>query len=203
MGGAGNRNVPWWGLMLARRLGFGRNPLRRRLDRIQSMVMLTAVLVAVLIVPIAVAVSRSVTQSIERTEAERRSTMTQVRARALEATPPAIPEAGPQATARVQVSWTDPAGWPHEGRTNVPLGTAKDAEVTIWLDPAGEITTPPRRPGDSAAVGGGVGLSTAMLSWLLIAGLARLSVVPLDRRRLRDWDREWAQVGPRWRHPSS
>ncbi|MFI6829433.1 MULTISPECIES: hypothetical protein [unclassified Kribbella] len=203
MGRAGNRNVPSWGLMLARRLGLGRNPLRRGLDRIQSLVVLTAVLVAVVMIPVAVAVSSSVTRSIERSEAERRSTMTQVQARALEDTPPMIPEAGAQATARVPVSWTDPAGWPRQARANVPLGTAKDSEVTIWLDPAGEITTPPRRPGDGAAVGGGVGLSTAMLSWLLIAGLARLSVVPLDRRRLRDWDREWARVGPRWRYRST
>lgn len=203
MSSADNRNGPSSVLMLARRLGFGRSPLRRRLDRIQSMVVLTAVLLAVLMIPVAVAVSHAVTHSIERSEAERRSTMTQVQARALEETLPAIPEAGTQATSSVRVSWTDPAGWPREGRANVPLGTAKDAEVTIWLDQSGEITTPPRRPGDGAAVGGAVGLSTVMLSWLLIAGLARLSVVPLDRRRLRDWDREWARVGPRWRHRST
>ncbi|TCC49060.1 hypothetical protein E0H75_21190 [Kribbella capetownensis] len=194
---------PSWGLMLARRLGFGRSPLRRRLDRIQSLVVLTAVLVAVLMIPVAVTVSSRVTDSIERSDAVRRATLTQVQARALEETPPAIPEAGAEATSRVRVSWTDPAGWLHEGRANVPLGTAKDAEVTIWLDQSGAIATPPRRPGDGAAVGGAVGLSTAMVSWLLIAGLARLSVVPLDRRRLRDWDREWASVGPRWRHRST
>jgi hypothetical protein len=38
-----------------------------------------------------------------------------------------------------------------------------------------------------------------MMSWLLIAGLARLAVVPLDRRRMRDWEREWEQVAARWR----
>ena len=98
------------------------------------------------------------------------------------------------------MTWIDPAGRPREGRANVAFGTKKDAEVIVWLDSSGSVTLPPRPAGDSAAIGSAVGMSLAMVSWLVIAGLARLSVVPLNRRRMRDWEREWESVAAQWRH---
>ncbi len=195
-----NRSGERWVLMQARRLGFGRSPLHRTVDRIESAIILCAVLVALLITPVAAAVGTAVRNASEHAAAQRRAVLSQVQARTLENTESALPDAPGQVTSRVRVAWTDPAGWPREGRTNVAIGTKKDTEVTVWLDGSGAITAPPRPAGDSAAVGGAVGLSLAMMSWLLIAGLARLSVVPLNRRRMRDWEREWEAVATRWRH---
>jgi len=196
---AQNRAGELWVLMQARRLGIGRNPLRRRVDRLESMVLLSAVLAALVMIPVAAALGTSVRNSSENTAAQRRAVLTEVRARTLENTEAAVPNAPGQMTSWVRVTWTDRAGWPQEGRTNVAIGTKQGTSVTIWLDGSGAITAPPRPAGDSAAIGGAVGLGVAMTSWLLIAGLARLAVVPLDRRRMRDWEREWEQVAARWR----
>jgi hypothetical protein len=196
---AQNRAGELWVLMQVRRLGIGRNPLRRRVDRLESMVLLGAVLAALLMIPVAAALGTSVRNSSENAAAQRRAVLTQVQARTLENTETVVPEAVGQVTSRVRVAWIDPAGSPREGHTNVAIGTNQGTEVTVWLDGSGAITSPPRPAGDSAAIGGAVGLSVAMMSWLLIAGLARLAVVPLNRRRMRDWEREWEQVAARWR----
>lgn len=199
MTSTGSRNGELWVLMQARRLGIGRSPLRRRVDRIESAIVLGSILVALLMIPVSAAIGTSVANASERGAAERRASLTQVRARTMTATETSVPQAPGQLGSRVQVTWTDPAGWPHEGRTTVPIGTKKGSEITLWLDGSGTITTPPRPPGDSAALGGAAGLGAAMVSWVLIAGLARLAVVPLNRRRLREWDRAWAETAPRWR----
>jgi hypothetical protein len=185
--------------MRARRLGYGRNPLRRRVDRIESAIVFGAVLAALLMIPIAAATGTAVRNASEQAAAHRRAVLTQVQARTLEDTESA-PDASGQVATTVRVTWIDPAGLPREGRASVAFGTKKDAEVIVWLDSSGAVTVPPRAAGDSAALGDVVGLSLAMTSWLLITGLARLSVVPLNRRRMRAWEREWEIVAPRWRH---
>ncbi|WP_329478680.1 hypothetical protein OG555_39490 [Kribbella sp. NBC_01484] len=194
-----SRSGELWVLMRARRLGYGRNPLRRRVDRIESAIVLGAVLAALLMIPIAAATGTALRNASDHAAAHRRAVLTQVQARTLEDTESA-PDGTGQVDTTVRVTWIDPAGRPHEGRANVAFGTKKDAEVIVWLDSSGAITLPPRPAGDSAAIGSAVGLSLAMVSWLLIAGLARLSVVPLNRRRMRAWEREWEIVAPRWRH---
>ncbi len=199
MGSTGTRNGELWVVMQARRLGFGRNPLRRHVDRIESAIVLGSILVALLMVPGAAAIGNAVRTASERGADERRASLTQVQARTATDTEMAVPDAPGQVASRVKVTWTDPAGRPHEGMTSVPIGTKAGSELTIWLDRSGAIAKPPREAGDSAAIGTAVGLSTAMVSWLLIVGLARLALVPLNRRRLRDWDRAWAETAPRWR----
>lgn len=194
-----NRTGELWVLMRARRLGIGRNPLRRRVDRLEAAIVLSAVLAALVMIPAAAALGTSVRNSSENTAAQRRAVLTQVQARTLENTETAVADAPGQVTSQVRVAWSDPAGRPREGRTDVAIGTRQGTEVTIWLDSSGSIADPPRRAGVSAAIGAAVGLSVATMSWLLIAVLARLAVVPLDRRRMRDWEREWEQVAARWR----
>jgi hypothetical protein len=197
------RNGELWVLMQARRLGLGRSPLRRRVDRLESAIVWGAVLAALLMIPAAAAIGTAVRNASERSAAEQQAVLTQVRAQTLESSEPVVAEVPASYSSLVKVGWTDLAGQPREGRTSVPAGTKKGTELTVWLDVSGAIANPPRRPGDSKAMGGAVGLSVAMLSWLLLAGLARLAVVPLDRRRYDDWAREWELVAPRWRHPQN
>ena len=145
---AQNRAGELWVLMQARRLGIGRNPLRRRVDRLESMVLLSAVLAALVMIPVAAALGTSVRNSSENTAAQRRAVLTEVRARTLESTEAAVPNAPGQMTSRVRVTWTDRAGWSQEGRTNVAIGTKQGTELTIWLDGSGAITAPPRPAGE-------------------------------------------------------
>jgi hypothetical protein len=71
------------------------------------------------------------------------------------------------------------------------------AQEPIWVDETGTITPAPprRRPATKAteAAVAAVGVLTAALTavWLLCRHL-------LDRRRIRSWQTEWLEVGPRW-----
>ncbi|TCO47135.1 hypothetical protein EV646_106375 [Kribbella antiqua] len=203
MGFAGHRKGELWVLMQARRLGFGRSPLRRRVDRLESAIVWGAVLAALLMIPTAAAIGTAVRNASERSAADQQAVLTQVRAQTLENSEPVTADVPASYTSLVKVGWTNQAGQSQEGRASVPAGTKQGTELTVWLDSSGAITTSPRRPGDSKAIGGAVGLSVAMLSWLVLAGLARLAAVPLNRRRYDDWAREWELVAPRWRHPQN
>lgn len=179
----------------------GRNPLRRRVDRIESVIVMVGVLVALLVVPLAAAVGTAVGHASDRSWTERRDALTQVRAELLEDTDAIVTEVPSAYKISAKVGWTDSEGWPHEGRASVLTGTKKGAEVTVWIDGSGAIVPAPPDPSHGKTVGTAIGISAALMGWLLLAGTARLAVVPLNRRRLRDWEAEWEHVEPRWRNP--
>lgn len=191
-----HRTEPWI-LMQLRRFGGG-NPLRRGVDRMESLLLLGTVLAALLAIPAAAILGTAVRNSSEHSAAQRRAELWSVQARTLEDTRSAVPAAPGQLTSGVRAAWVDEDGFPQEGRAHVVIGTKAGSEVTVWLDRSGAVVPAPRLPADSAAFGVAAGLSALMLGWPLLWGLFRLASVPLDRRRSADWEREWAATAPRW-----
>ena len=190
-------------LMQLRRLGFGRNPLRRRVDRIESALLLGALVAALLVVPAAAALGTTIHGRAEQTAAQRRAELRQVQARTLESTEEIVPSTPGQVTSRVRITWFDGSGIPQEGSADVTIGTKADTELTIWLDRSGAISRPPRNPADSAALGTAAALALPMFAWPLLWASFRLTRRPLDRRRAQDWAREWEEVSLRWTRPQT
>ncbi len=103
--------------------------------------------------------------------------------------------AGPQ---QVRAGWTGPDGIavtaPVPVRNQHPAG----AEVHVWLDRAGRVTSAPMDPGAAVAVGWIRGVLAALFGWSVLAlawtGVRR--VVAL--RNAADWGREWERVEPSW-----
>lgn len=188
-------------LMQLRVLGFGRNPLRRRVDRIESAVLFAALAVALLMIPAAAALGSTVSERAERTATQRRSELRSVQARTLESTADVVPSSPGLTTTKVRVMWLDTLGTAREGREDVLIGTKAGTELTVWLDPTGAITSAPQSSADSAALGVVAGVTIPMLAWPLLFGLVRFARRPLDRRRAQEWAREWEQVSPRWTNP--
>ncbi|TDO58776.1 hypothetical protein EV651_10951 [Kribbella sp. VKM Ac-2571] len=192
------RSGELWVLMLARRLGFGRNPLRRRSDRIETAVLWCALVAALLVIPIGAAVGTSYRNAGDASAQRQRASLHEVKARTLESTEGQVPTTPGNVLTRVQISYVDPSGLQRQGATNVVIGTKADAEVPVWLNQAGDVVAAPRSPGDNAAIGSWIGILLVAGSWLLLWGAVRLACVPLDRRRSRDWAEEWLAVAPRW-----
>ena len=192
-----------WVVRRARGLGFGRNPLRRRVDRVESVVLLVAVLVGLLVIPAAAVLGFAVRDEIEQSAAERRAALTVTTARTLTDSEALVGAVPGQVMSHVRVGWTDATGAEHEGWTYVMVGTKQGTPVTIWLDRSGAVAPTPRPPGDGAPVGAAVGLTAGTFGWLLVCGLTRLAVASLDRRRARDLETEWEQTDDRWRHHQS
>jgi hypothetical protein len=198
MGATKQRSGELWVLMQARRLGFGRNPLRRRSDRFETVLLWCALVVALLMVPIGAATGGGVRDSLEASSARQRAALHQVKAQTLESAEHDVPSVPGDVLTVIQVGYVDAQGVDRQGYTSVVRGTKAGVDVTVWLDQSGNIVAAPRSASDDAAFGATAGILTVFGSWLLLWGLFRLARVPLDRRRLRAWDAEWSTIAPRW-----
>ncbi len=190
-------------LMQLRRLGFGRNPLRRRVDRLESAVLLGVLVTALLVVPAAAALGTTVHGRTEHAAAQRRAELRQVQARTVESTEDIVPSTPGQVTTQVRITWSEASGSPKGGFAEVTIGTKAGTELPIWLDRSGAMARAPRDPADSAALGSAAGLTLPMLAWPMLWAAFRLARRPLDRRRAQDWAREWEQVSTRWTRPQT
>lgn len=185
-------------LMKLRLLGLGRNPLRRRVDRVESGVIIGVLVGALLAIPVAAGLGTSVREQADRTAAERRAQLRLVDARTVENTADIVPSTPGQVTSQVRVVWYDAAGLPREGRAEVLIGTRAGTALTVWLDRNGTVARAPRESADSVALGVAAGFALLMVAWPLLWGGYRLARLSLDRRRAQEWEREWKLVSPRW-----
>jgi hypothetical protein len=188
-------------LMQVRRLGVGRNPLRRRVDRLKSALLLGVLVAALLVIAAGAALGTTIHSRAEHTAAQERAKLQPVQARTLENTAEAVPSARGEITTRVRVSWLDALGSPQVGWADVLIGTKAGTELTIWLDRTGATARAPRDSADSSALGIAAGVAVPMLAWPLLWGLFRWAWLRLDRRSAQEWAREWEQVSPRWTRP--
>jgi hypothetical protein len=183
-----------WVLMQLRRFGFGRNPLRRRVDRIESIVVLLAIFAGLVAVPAGAAFGTSVRERSELHAAQQRSVLHPAQARTIEDAPTGTPDVPGDVISRSRVVWQDSAGSVREDVAEVSLGTRANTELTIWLDRSGAIAAAPRPAGVSAAVGGGAGLAAVMGSWFFLWLLVLAVRLPLERRRMLEWQDDWIRV---------
>jgi hypothetical protein len=186
---------------LARHMGLGRNPLRRRTDRIEAWI--SAGLVAVFLVgaPLSgTSFGRWVHQGGLR---EQRAQQSWHRTPAiLLASAPAPPSyefrLAWQNTVRVPARWFGPGGQPRSGKVPAPAGSLAGQTVQVWVDGSGRATGPPLLGAElTRRVVGAEVLAPLALAVLLIC-LACVVRWLLNRRRLRDWEAHWASIGPRW-----
>lgn len=173
---------------LLRRLGWHRNPLRRGTDRFEGW--LNFVLIMLLLAGgtgLSVAVAGSTYRSQARQVAWERAHRHQVWAMLMEK------PAGPTASAR----WTGPDQVARTGRIPAGPGDTAGTWLQVWVDDRGGLTGPPSRRRPAAdAFQAAVASVLALAAALLAVGMAGRRL--LDRRRLRAWQSEWMEVGPRW-----
>jgi hypothetical protein len=162
---------------------FGRNPLLRRTDRIEALVMLAALVVSLIVIPVtgvAGAVVYDARHSRYAQEArERHAVMATV-------TDARVDGSG---TTVVQATWPVAAG---ERTGSLELTTAAKVgdRTEIWVDKAGNSVARPTPPWQAV----GDALATAMATFLLVGGgMTSLAVgvrSRLDRARDAQWERE-------------
>jgi hypothetical protein len=175
-----------------------RNPLKRRADAVEAWVVLGAWTLTVLVgVLVGVAVNGTVEHGLARERAEWRPVVAHLTERAPGA---AVTRSGAANGERVwaEVRWTVPDGSAHTGQARVAAGSGTGTPVTVWTDPAGRLVTKPATAAQAR-------LRAALTGALIGAGAAsvpfvggRLLCGRLERRRMEQWDAEWARFGPLW-----
>ncbi|MBL1101152.1 Rv1733c family protein [Streptomyces coffeae] len=177
----------------------GRNPLRRRSDRIQTWCTVLFLLTLVCGLPAAAlgaahAAYGSQMRVVRAEEAGRH----RITARLAE-TPPGGPRAADERSPRqARVRWTGADGGRHSGLTMVTGGTEAGDAVRVWVDRAGALVRAPASPSTARTVGWFTGCLTAAAVVTLACAARSRTRRALDRARYARWEAEWKVVEPAW-----
>ncbi|WP_405740240.1 hypothetical protein OG885_38990 [Streptomyces sp. NBC_00028] len=172
-----------------------RNPLRRRADKVEAWVVLGAWLLTVLA---GVCAGLVASRSVEGTLARERVEWRQVEARLVAKAPGTF--AGQTGTSSgdqvwAEVRWAAPDGSSHTGQVRVRPGSAGGTPVSVWTDREGRLVTRPATPAQAqlraALIGALLGVSAAIVPFVT----GRMLCGRLERRRIDQWDAEWARFG--------
>ena len=169
----------------ARWLGFDRNPLRRRTDRIDAAIRVLTLILFLVAVPLATA------QQVAEHQ------VTAVLLRQAQSTGIPDPYTSVQMT-QVLARWQLPGGAPRSGQVPAPAGARAGSIVPVWIDASGAITRPPP---DHRVIVGDVCVTvvvTGLVAIAVVLGSGTLARHVLDRRRMRAWAADWRTTGPRW-----
>jgi hypothetical protein len=185
----------------ARRLGFDRNPLRRRTDRIEAVIRLATLILLLVAVPIiTLAVSRQVDHvELRRAHAQQVAEREVTAVLLRQAPPTGVPDPYTSVQMTLVLARWQPPGQPvRSGQVPAPAGARAGSTVQVWVDASGAVTSPPP---DHRVIAGDVCIAavvTCLVMSLLVLGSSTLARRALDRRRLRAWDAEWRATGPLW-----
>jgi hypothetical protein len=173
-----------------------RNPLKRGLDRVEAWAGLTAACAALFAAPTTgVLAGDALADNLRDKSGWHRTTGV-----LLEDAHPlgssSMDTENPQVFTTVE--WHTQDGTSHTGQAPVRAGSQAHTKVTVWLDSDGAPRLPPPSSGAASAQGAAVGgLAGAGTVLVIVAGYGvvrhRIGV-----RSAREWEREWAQVGPHW-----
>lgn len=186
----------WW--RAACFLGWDGNPLRRGVDRAESLAM--TVLVSVLVVAgplLAISVGRTADAAAVRQQQAEAGWYPR-QAVLLEGADQAMATSGDWNVASVQAQWTLRDGTVRRGRVVASLNARAGDRVTIWLTPAGHPTRPPLTETDirDAVM---FAILMTLTGWAVILVIGVLAVRAFaNRRRMAGWQREWDVSGPLW-----
>jgi hypothetical protein len=176
-----------------------RNPLARAWDRIEAVLLLALIGAAVLALPVAAGMGSSIFADQMTASAVQTGTRHQVTATLRSRSPAPATIAGDvtRSAATVTASWTLPDGAVRSGEITIAAGDLATATTRIWIDGTGRQTSAPLSAGGAVftAVVAGVFIESSVL--IALAGLYLAGRFVLDRRRIRQWDVEWARLAGR------
>jgi len=172
-----------------------RNPLRRRTDVVEAWIVLATCLVALLGGLLAGEAAGTATEAgltARRTAAHTVSAVLVEDADAAST----VTTSGTGETVRAKVRWTAPDGSTRTGQARVEPGGAAGTSVTVWIDRGGNPVRTPPTVAEARLQAVLTGVLVAVGTAALAFGCGWLARLRLDRRRLLDWESEWARVAP-------
>ena len=182
-------------------LGFDRNPLRRRTDRIEAVIRLATMILLLVAVPVAaIVVGRQANQlALRQAHAQQAADheVTAVLLQQAQATGVPDPYTSIEMT-YVLARWQPVGQPPRSGQVLAPAGARAGSIVMVWVDASGAVVGPPP---DHREIVGDVAITTVvtgLAASLLLLGSNALARRALDRRRLNAWDADWRTTGPLW-----
>ena len=178
-------------------LGWDRNPLRRRIDRVEAAMVAGLIAVFLISAPVVAAVAGHWTGSVGMRE-ERADAASRLVPAAVQGSAQGQIPSGPTDKIWMPARWTAPDGQARRGWILVSLGDATEGSVRVWVTRTGALTGPPIRPSEVHAHIAVAEWLTALVLGLLLCLAGGAGRVLLARHRLADWNRAWREIEPRW-----
>ncbi|MPY39119.1 hypothetical protein FNH04_04020, partial [Streptomyces phyllanthi] len=175
------------------------NPLRRRDDVMEAWLLLAMWALIVVGGTLAgVVIARAADEEFALQRAER----TPVRAVLLTDVPRTASTDSGVGTgmALAKVRWTAPDGSTRTDKTLVDTGQKAGTRITVWTDGQERLSPEPSTPTEAAVEAGVLGAAAALALGGAVFAAGRTARWGLDRRRIKQWGREWDLVGPQWGH---
>ncbi|WSW31238.1 hypothetical protein OG426_01300 [Streptomyces canus] len=172
-----------------------RNPLRRRSDRVETWIFLATWIVALVGGLLAGEAAGAATEDTLAARRAAAHAVSAVLAENADGTP-ALTGDGTGGTVRAKVRWTAPDGVTRTGVARVEPGRATGTSVTVWIDRQGDLVRTPPTAAESRLQSALTGVLVAVGTGAAVFGCGWLARLRLDRRRMRDWESEWARVAP-------
>ncbi len=182
-------------LGLARRIGWGRNSLRRPVDRFEAFTVVAAWLATMVISLGGVAFGLAVSQADLVTSTRQMAQLHLTTGVLLESS-----VAAPGSTrmrVSVQVRYTHQKGATRTGQADEPVGLAAGASAPVWLDGQGNVASAPMTPGDAVVDGFAMGAIGALGGEVLLLAVFVFVRWRTDRRKFAAIELEWAQLSAR------
>jgi hypothetical protein len=184
-----------------RHLGLDRNPLRRRVDRVERWLAIALVATILVVSPVVAwlvgsAVYRGGLHAAGGAYGDRFPTTAVLEEDTVALTP--VDATVPVTPLPARARWTGPDGVAHTGRILPDQQGRAGAVVVVWTDAAGNLV--PRPPDAEQATGNGfvVGIAVLLASGVAAAAVWLVARRALERRRLDYWQTQWMSVEPRW-----
>ena len=165
-----------------------RNPLVRRIDRVEALITVLAVALVVVAIPVVVSLSRGYGARLAEHTAAHNRTLHSVDAVVVDVKP-MVPERFSRSHS-VRARWSTGAD-DRIASVRAAAGVAVGDHVEVWLDAQGAVTTPPRTESDDRANTVAFGIEL----WLTAAALCVAALMSvrawLAHRRSAMWDAQW------------
>ena len=188
-----------WLRRQARGLRPDRNPLRRRTDRVEAYLLTGLFVAAVAGAPLAAqAASRAAYAGAAGVQHEQLATRYRVPAVLTQPAGASVDGYTLSADVPAEASWKSVTGVRRSGVVLAPAGLPKGVAVTVWIDPGGDLVSPPMTAaqvagqGDAGAIGAVAGVVV-----MLLTGTGVVRYV-LYRRRMAAWEADWLLTAPTW-----
>jgi hypothetical protein len=180
-----------------------RNPLRRKLDRVEVFIFGGLIVAAAAGAPVAaITAGHWAHTAAARAAQQERESSFQTQAVLLASPSATLSGYTVTATGSALAQWTTSAGASRDGVVPVPAGSAKGSTVPIWTTAAGNITSPPLTPSQVASQGSFAATLAAVCTVLACLVAALTTRLVTNRRRMAAWDADWALKAPLWNRQS-
>ncbi len=182
----------------SRMFGWDRNPLRRRIDRVEAGVLAGLIAVFLIGAPVLVAGAGHLARAAGLRALRTQATWSQVSATVPRAAPNQSESSWQLDTVLLQARWTAPDGQSRSGLITTSPGVVVGNTTRIWVSRSGSPTGAPRERSELLGWTPIAEVGTAIVLALMFFLAVRLQRWLFARSRLACWHKAWRAQGPRW-----